>query len=182
MLPCRSCWIDGPQREGGSGALAGDVDGACGEGGVGHLGPHAAAPVGAAPLVAPDPTGVGAVAGAADECGVGDGGPGSPEQVDVQGAAGVGGPGQRCRGRLRGDPGAGTVLEPEPGAWRRSRPLVTANGDALIAPNVTRWLLATFVDRAPTTVSQPIVRSPSVRRRCWCWWPAAGPTPSFSSA
>jgi DNA-binding NarL/FixJ family response regulator len=31
-----------------------------------------------------------------------------------------------------------------------------ANGDALIAPNVTRRLLATLVDQAPQTVTQPI--------------------------
>lgn len=31
-----------------------------------------------------------------------------------------------------------------------------ANGDALIAPNVTRRLLETFVDRAPETLTQPI--------------------------
>ena len=31
-----------------------------------------------------------------------------------------------------------------------------ANGDALIAPNVTRRLLATLVDHAPQTVTQPV--------------------------
>ena len=31
-----------------------------------------------------------------------------------------------------------------------------ANGDALIAPNVTRRLLATLVDHAPQTVNQPV--------------------------
>ena len=31
-----------------------------------------------------------------------------------------------------------------------------ANGDALIAPNVTRRLLATLVDRAPETLTQPV--------------------------
>jgi DNA-binding NarL/FixJ family response regulator len=31
-----------------------------------------------------------------------------------------------------------------------------ANGDALIAPNVTRRLLATLVDHAPRTVTQPV--------------------------
>ena len=31
-----------------------------------------------------------------------------------------------------------------------------ANGDALIAPNVTRRLLATLVDHAPETVTQPV--------------------------
>ena len=31
-----------------------------------------------------------------------------------------------------------------------------ANGDALIAPNVTRRLLATLVDHAPETLTQPI--------------------------
>jgi DNA-binding NarL/FixJ family response regulator len=52
-----------------------------------------------------------------------------------------------------------------------------ANGDALIAPNVTRRLLATFADHAPRRRPSPSIRSPSARRRCWCWSPAAGPTP-----
>ena len=44
-----------------------------------------------------------------------------------------------------------------------------ANGDALIAPNVTRRLLATFADHAPGDAGPARrSRSPSARRRCSC--------------
>jgi DNA-binding NarL/FixJ family response regulator len=49
-----------------------------------------------------------------------------------------------------------------------------ANGDALIAPNVTRRLLATLVDHAPETLTQPI--DPLTEREERCWLLARGRT------
>ena len=53
-----------------------------------------------------------------------------------------------------------------------------AVGDALIAPNITRRLLATLTtsDRR-AAVPNRSNRSPTARRRCWRWSPVAARTP-----
>ena len=54
-----------------------------------------------------------------------------------------------------------------------------AVGDALIAPNITRRLLATLAARAPSSTTYPTDRAAHrhARRRCWRWSPAAARTP-----
>jgi DNA-binding NarL/FixJ family response regulator len=53
-----------------------------------------------------------------------------------------------------------------------------ASGDGLIAPAVTRRLIAEFA-RAPAAPSPPAEpeRLTSANARCWSWSPGAGPTP-----
>ena len=62
---------------------------------------------------------------------------------------------------------------------------VVAGGDALLAPSVTRRLIAEFArrpDPAAVTPAALATTSPTVSARCWPWWPRACPTPRSPSS
>ena len=76
---------------------------------------------------------------------------------------------------------SGFALKSRPPEELLSGIRTVAAGEALLAPSVTRRLIAHFTDRTRRRPGRPgaWTSSPTASGRCWCWSPAACPTPNW---